>query len=143
MSTRLRSIHKEKKSGDTFSMTIPSRSNDTNAEALFAQLRLEEESWASRAAEVQPKAAQAYARLLTIAETSDTGQASRVARFIASSFNGTAHPFDLFHLRSLDVPISDDILLSMDALRWGMADLYKLVPDGEKRVKSVIVSWGF
>ena len=124
-------------------MTIPRRSNDTNAEALFGQLRLDKGSWASRAAEVQPKAAQAYARLLTIAETSDTGQAGRVARFIASSFNVAAHHFDLFDLRSLDVPISDDILMCLDALRWGKADLYKLVPDGEKRVKNVIDLWSF
>ena len=123
-------------------MTNPRRQADTNAEALFAQLRLDEESWARRAAEVQPKAAQAFARLLTIAETSDTGQAGRVARFIASSFNGAAHPFDLFDLRCLDVPISDDILLCLDALRWGKADLYKLVPNGEQRVKAVIESWG-
>ena len=123
-------------------MTNSRKQTDTNADALFAQLRLDEESWARRAAEVQPKAAQAFARLLTIAETSDTGQAGRVARFIASSFNGAAHPFDLFDLRCLDVPISDDILLCLDALRWGKADLYKLVPNGEQRIKAVIESWG-
>ena len=71
----------------------------------------------------------------------DTGQASRVAKFLASTFNGRAHPFDLFDLRSLDVPISDDMLLCLDALRWARTDLYKLVPDGESRVKAVVKLW--
>ena len=50
--------------------------------------------------------------------------------------------FDLFALRALDIEISDDMLLCIDALRWGRADLYSLVPDGDKRVKAVIERWG-
>jgi len=37
---------------------------------------------------------QAYARLLDLAETRDSGQVRRIARFIASTYNGQAFPFD-------------------------------------------------
>ena len=42
----------------------------------------------------------------------------------------------------MDVAISDDMLICLDALRWGRADLYKLVPEGEKRVLAVCEAWG-
>lgn len=94
----------------------------------------------SRAA--QAAAAQALERLLDIAETRDSGQVARVARVIASLYDGMNYPLDLFELRALDVALSDDILLCVDALRWGLADLYKLVPDGQRRMEAVIKSWG-
>lgn len=100
------------------------------------------EVWAHRAAQAQAAAAQAYARLLNLAETRDSGQIRRVAQFIASTYNGQAFPFDLFELRAVDVAISDDMLACIDALRWGKADLYKLVPDGERRARAVIDLWG-
>lgn len=31
---------------------------------------------------------------------------------------------------------------ALDALRWGKADLFRLVPDGEKRLQAVIALWG-
>ena len=96
----------------------------------------------SRALVAQAAAAQAFARLLVLAEQRDSGQIRRVARFLASVFNGDAFPFDLFELRSVDVEISDDMLCCLDALRWAKADLYKLVPDGEGRVLKVLGSWG-
>jgi sulfite reductase alpha subunit-like flavoprotein len=114
---------------------------EIDLEAIFLQRRAEQEEWQRRAVEAQAQAAHAYARLLGIAETSDTGQAGRVAQFVASTFNGHAYTFDLFDLRNLDVAISDDMLLCLDALRWGKADLYKLVPDGEQRVKSIVKLW--
>ena len=102
----------------------------------------DEEDWAQRAAASRGRAAQAYVRLLELAETRDSGQISRIARFLAGTFNGDAFPFDLFELRSVDVAISDDMLLCLDALRWGKADLHRLVPDGERRVLSVLESPG-
>ena len=62
---------------------------------------------------------------------------------LASTYNGEAFPFDLFELRAVDVKISDDMLACLDALRWAKADLYKLVPDGERRVRVVIDRWDF
>jgi len=95
-----------------------------------------------RACLAQAAAAQAFARLLQLAEERDSGQIRRVARFLASTFNGEVFPFDLFELRAVDVEISDDMLQCLDALRWGKADLYKLVPDGERRVLAVLEAWG-
>ena len=106
----------------------------------FEQLR----AWEARAqqAQAQAKAAQAYLRLIELAEQHDTGQAARVARFLASTFNGALYPLDLFELRALDVALADDALACIDALRWGKADLYKLLPDGEARVAAVLQAWG-
>ena len=103
--------------------------------------RLQRE-WDERARLAQGAAAQAFARLLDLAETRDSGQIRRVAKFIASTHNGENFPFDLFELRTVDVDISDDMLACLDALRWGKADLYKLIPDGERRVVAVIEAWG-
>jgi hypothetical protein len=100
------------------------------------------EEFARRAAAAQAKAAHAFERLLTLAETRDSGQIPRVVRFLASTYNGQAFPFDLFELRAVDVQISDDMLMCLDALRWAKADLFKLVPDGDRRVRAVIDSWG-
>ena len=86
--------------------------------------------------------AQAFARLLTLAEQRNSGQIVRVVQFIAATYNGQAFAFDLFDLRALDIDISDDMLRCLDALRWARADLYTLVPDGDARVRSVIDRWG-
>lgn len=83
-----------------------------------------QDEWERRATQAQGCAAQAYERLMTIAERSDTGQACRIAQFIAGTYNGQFH-FDLFDLRAMDVSIGDDMLACLDALRWGKADLYK------------------
>ena len=101
-----------------------------------------QDEWAIRTRDAQAKAAQAYARLLALAEERDSGQIRRIAQFVASTYNGGAFPFDLFDLRAVDVAIGDDMLACLDALRWGKADLYKLVPDGERRVQAVITAWG-
>lgn len=86
--------------------------------------------------------AQAFARLLHLAETRESGQIGRIARFLAASYNGQAFPFDPFELRMVDVAISDDMLCCLDALRWGRCDLHTLVPDGDARVRAVIDRWG-
>ena len=98
--------------------------------------------YATRSSAAQSKAAQAFARLIHLAETRDSGQVPRIAQFLASTFNGSDFPWDPFDMRSLDVEVSDDMLTCLDALRWGKADLYKLVPDGEKRVEAIIDLWG-
>jgi len=95
-----------------------------------------------RAVAAQSKAAQAFGRLLYLAESRDSGQTRHIAQFLAATYNGSAFSFDLFDLRVLDVAISDDMLCCLDALRWGRADLYQLVPDGDKRMQAVIAHWG-
>jgi hypothetical protein len=94
-----------------------------------------------RAVAAQSKAAQAFGRLLKLAESSDSGQTRHIAQFLAATYNGSEFSFDLFALRVLDVSISDDMLCCLDALRWGRADLYQLVPDGDKRMQAVIAQW--
>ncbi|MDO8772011.1 MAG: hypothetical protein Q7K57_25555 [Burkholderiaceae bacterium] len=96
----------------------------------------------NRSIAAQAKAAQSYSRLLHLAETRDSGQVRYIARFLASTYNGTAFPWNPFELRGLDVDIGDDMLACLDALRWAKADLYRLVPDGERRVEAVIKLWG-
>jgi len=86
--------------------------------------------------------AQAFSRLLKLAEERDSGQIPRIARFLAATYNGQAFPFDLFELRAVDIAISDDMLCCLDALRWGRADLHTLIPDGDARVRAVIERWG-
>lgn len=91
--------------------------------------------------EATAKGGHAFQRLLQLAETRDSGQVRRVGLFIAATYNGEAFPFDLFELRAVDEAISDDMLLCLDALRWGQSDLHSLVPDGDRRVRAVIEQW--
>lgn len=86
--------------------------------------------------------AQAFARLLQLAEEGESGQIPRIARFLAATYNGRAFKFDLFELRAVDVAISNDMLCCLDALRWGRADLCALIPDGDARMRAVIQRWG-
>ena len=108
----------------------------------FAKIEQKDREWAARASAAQALGAQAYARLLALAEQRDSGQIRRIVRFLASTYNGEAFPFHLFELRAVDVEISDDMLVCLDALRWGKSDLHKLIPDGDQRVRAVIDSWG-
>lgn len=85
----------------------------------------------------------AFERLLILAEFGDSGQAGRVARFIAATYNARLYTFDLFALRLVDEATSDDILACLDALRGSQVDLYRQVPHGEQRVRSLIDAWGF
>lgn len=85
---------------------------------------------------------QAFLRLLLLAEHHDSGQSTRIAGFIGSTYNSQVFPFDLYELRMLDEAIADDMLLCIDALRWAQADLHTLVPDGDRRVRAVLEQHG-
>jgi hypothetical protein len=76
--------------------------------------------------------------LLRTAESVDIGQARGVAAFVASTFNGSRFPFGLLRCRAVDMIVSDDMLLCLDTLCRRRADLYRLVPDGEARERSMI-----
>ena len=65
-----------------------------------------------------------------------------MARFLASTFDAQTFPYDPFDLRAVDVQISDDMLACLDCLRCGKLDLYKLVPDGHRRIVAVCQAWG-
>ena len=95
-------------------------------------------SYETRTRDATAVGAQAFARLLTLAEDEDSGQIVRIARFIAGMYNGRSFPIDPYELRAVDVDISDDMLRSLDALRWGRAALHALIPNGDARVRAVI-----
>lgn len=99
-------------------------------------------AWDDRSRQATQAGAQAFTRLLNLAEEGDSGQVARIARFLAATYNGRSFPLDLYELRAVDVEISDDMLACMDALRWGRADLHTLVPDGDARLRAVIRRWG-
>ena len=103
---------------------------------------LELATHATRSRTAMADGARAFARLLHLAEQQSSGQIARVVRFIAATYNGQDFAFDLFDLRALDIGISDDMLICLDALRWARADLYTLVPEGDSRVRAVIDRWG-
>ena len=107
----------------------------------FDDLDRQEREWAERSQRAQAAAAQAYERLLRLTENRNSGQIKTVARFVASAFDGQTFPFDPFDLRAVDVSISDDMLVCLDALRWGKADLHKLVPDGYSRILKMCEAW--
>jgi len=96
----------------------------------------------ARSREATQSGAQAFARLLDLAEERNSGQIPRIARFLAATYNGHAFQFDLFELRAVDIAISDDMLSCLDALRWGRADLHTFIPGGDARVRAVVERWG-
>ncbi|WP_088284158.1 hypothetical protein [Ideonella sp. A 288] len=100
------------------------------------------DTFVTRSDDATRKGAAAFARLLQLAETRDSGQIPRIARFLAATYNGQAFQLDLFELRAVDIAISDDMLCCLDALRWGRADLHTLIPDGDARLRAVIDRWG-
>ena len=95
-----------------------------------------------RKSEATAKGGQAGPCLLLLAEHHDSGQATRIAGFIASTYNGHVFPFDLYELRLVDEAIADHMLLCIDALRWAQADLHTRVPDGDRRVRAVLEQHG-
>ena len=100
------------------------------------------DDFSTRSDDAMRKGAQAFARLLHLAECRDSGQIPRIARFLAATYNGQDFQLDLFELRAVDMAISDDMLCCLDALRWGRADLHTMIPDGDARVRAVIERWG-
>ncbi len=95
-----------------------------------------------RKSEATAKGGQAFLRLLVLGEQQGSGQATRIAGFIASTYNGQVFPFDLYELRMVEETIADDMLLCIDALRWAQADLHTLVRDGDRRVRAVLERHG-
>lgn len=90
-----------------------------------------EAEWARRSNKATVAAAEAFDRLVRFAEASDTGQARWAARFVAAVIG--ARPYDMYDLVALDVAISDDMLLCLDAVRWKRVALADLVPNGRER----------
>ncbi len=98
----------------------------------LAELHDDQAQRCARADEAAAQGATAYARLLDLAETRNSGQIRHIVQFVASTYNGQAFLFDLFDIRAVDVAISNDMFVCLDALRWAKADLHRLIPDGDE-----------
>ena len=75
----------------------------------------------ARGSAAQAAAAQAFDWLVGLAETRDSDQPKRVARFVGSTYDGEAFLVDLCMLSTFDIDIGDDMLICIDALRWRQA----------------------
>ena len=85
------------------------------------------------------KACDAFDRLLKLAETRDSGQIRRIARFLAASWGSQL--FELQDLRSLDQEIGDDMLAVMDGIRYGRVAVFDMAKDAGERVPAVLKLW--
>lgn len=93
-----------------------------------------------RATASTAQAAQAFGRLISFAESDDTGQTRVVAAFLATVVG--RHHFDIYDLRRLDAVIGDDILACIDAIRWARFALTDLVPASLERCEQVCRDFG-
>ena len=85
------------------------------------------------------KACDAFERLLHLAETRDSGQIRRVARFLAASWG--SRQFGLQDLRSLDQEIGDDMLAVMDGIRYGRVAVSDMAKNAGERVPVLLKLW--
>lgn len=85
----------------------------------------------------------ALQRLFELAEQSDSGQARRVATFLAGLYNGPRFKFDLTNLRALDHSLIEDCLavLAMDAFACER-EVHRYFEDGGNRFESMISTHG-
>lgn len=100
-----------------------------------------EADWTQRGDKATVAAKGAFDRLLRFAEESERGQGRTVCRFIASFL--TVHPLDVYDLRAVDIAISDDILLCLDAVRWNRTPILDLAPNGRERSIALCRARGF
>ena len=101
----------------------------------YEYLQPNEEEWERQKVQAKAAGAQALSRLIRFAERSDTGQSRTVAGFIAALIE--ARPYDMYDLHDVDVAISDDMLICLDAIRWIRYTLVELVPGGRRRCISL------
>ena len=76
----------------------------------------------------------ALLRLYKIAH-SDTGQSTRVRRFLLGLYNGPEFPFDLTELRTLDRAIWDDCIIVLRLDRHPAKEIHEYLPEGRETFK--------
>lgn len=91
--------------------------------------------------EVMTEGKAALVRLYEVAQ-GDTGQCRIIVRFLAGLYNGSAYPFDLTDLRSIDDALFEDCMsvLRMDA-RHCVQEVHNYFDDGNRRWKKMISDW--
>ncbi|MDE2417770.1 MAG: hypothetical protein KGN32_08185 [Burkholderiales bacterium] len=80
-------------------------------------------------------------RLLTLAETRQSGQIKRIALFIGACWHGPRH-FDFFDFRSLDLEIQEDMFAVLLAHATGHVDIDYMLPDAHVRIVHMLDRWG-
>lgn len=94
--------------------------------------------WDGRAVHARGLAKMSLARLLDLAQLDTSSAGRRVARFLASLFDAQAWPLDLGDLSAVDIGVSDDMLVCLDARRWNKGSLFELVANGDDRLQAVL-----
>src|SRR5512134_3034988 len=118
MTSRPKSSPAARTAGSTIGSVLNAFDGD-RAMSSHEEIEAAFDEYQSRSRAARAAGAQAFGRLLRLAEERDSGQIVRVVRFLAATYNGQAFPYDVFELRAVDVAISDDMLAYLDALRWG------------------------
>lgn len=113
-------------------MTNTGKAKDSNSNAKIYDI------WDSRAVHARGLATLSLERLLDLAQLDTSSAGRRVARFLASLFDAQAWPLDLGDLSAVDIGVSDDMLVCLDARRWNKGSLFELVADGDDRLQSVL-----
>lgn len=80
-------------------------------------------------------------RLYEVAQ-GDTGQCRTIVRFLVGLYNGSAYPFDLTDLRTIDDALFEDCmaLLRMDA-RYCVQEVHNYFDNGDARWQKMISDW--
>ncbi|MCV2422725.1 hypothetical protein LNV47_19180 [Paucibacter sp. DJ4R-1] len=117
--------------------------NDVMSGDALAAYEAREELQFQRAQEAHIRGIKAYSRLLALVENSDSGQPRIVSKFLASIYNSYRFKFDMTDLRRLDEDIGNDILICIDAHRWGIQDLNDSIQDGNQRIHNMLKERGF
>jgi|LNFM01.1.fsa_nt_gb hypothetical protein len=80
-------------------------------------------------------------RLYEVAQ-GDTGQCRTIVRFLAGLYNGSAYPFDLTDLRTIDHALFEDCMavLRMDA-RHCAQEVHNYFDNGDQRWQKMISDW--
>jgi hypothetical protein len=101
------------------------------------QIRAED----SRREDVLAEGRAALIRLYEVAQ-GDTGQCRTIVRFLVGLYNGSAFPFDLTDLRTIDDALFEDcmVVLRMDA-RHCVQEVHKYFADGSRRWQKMINDW--
>jgi len=80
--------------------------------------------------------------VMAIEEHPRTGQARRLVRFLAGVYNGSAFPFDLTDLRTLDTDLANACIDSLNYDRLGKAEVHTHLPDGGSQMEWFIAQHG-
>nr|WP_315466156.1 hypothetical protein [uncultured Rhodoferax sp.] len=106
---------------------------------FFAQMRAYEEAAEKALSDGVP----ALRRLVSLCESSDTGQARAVARLLAGLYNAHAFPFQMNQLRALDLGIHTDCIaaISLDSIA-PQQEVHEYFENGNRRFQCIFKKFG-